>query len=101
MKDLEKIEIFLLSTSYKRLGLWVIMLGLPVVLLLATLLVFTLPDGIFPGFWDEWGLFLLHIPLSAGMYLILFSKEKEEDEMYQMLRLKALMHGVRFVFCSS
>ena len=43
---------------------------------------------------DEFGLFIIHLPLSLGLYLILFSKEKNEDEFYLSLRLKSISRGV-------
>jgi hypothetical protein len=34
----------------------------------------------------------------VGLFFLLFSREKEEDEMYMALRFKAMMHGIRFTF---
>ena len=67
-------------------------MAIPVVLLLnsALLLLFDLDST----YWDEWGLYMMHVPLSIGLYLILFSKERDEDEFFLNLRLRSIARGV-------
>lgn len=100
MKNLDHIESFLLTPSYRKWG-WVLLIGgLPLVLLVFTLVVMLGAIENFSAFWSAWGLFFLHVPLSVGLFFLLFSKEKEEDEMYLALRFKAMMHGIRFTFAA-
>ena len=37
---------------------------------------------------------MMHVPLSIGLYLILFSKERDEDEFFLNLRLRSIARGV-------
>ncbi len=98
MKNLDQIEAFLLATSFKKWG-WILLIGgIPVVLLIFTSIVMLGNMSHFAGFWESWGLFFLHIPLSLGLFFLLFAKEKNEDEMFLALRFKAMMHGIRFTF---
>ena len=98
MKSLSEIQNFLLPHSYHRYGLMILITGVPIVLLMMTVIVFNIDEPEFKSFWDYWGGYLLHAPLSLGLFWMLFAKEKEEDEMYLMLRLKATFHGIRFIF---
>lgn len=70
-KKLDVDNNFLLAHHYRRWGVWICILAIPAALLLnsALLLVFNLD----PAYWDEWGLYMMHVPLSLGLYLILFS----------------------------
>jgi hypothetical protein len=94
-KSLDVDGSFLLAHRYRRVGVGVCILGIPMVLLLnsALLLVFNLD----PAYWDEWGLYMMHAPVSLGLYLILFSQEKQEDELYLNLRLRSLAYGVHAI----
>jgi hypothetical protein len=74
--------------------------GIPTLLILLSLIVIATGSRSFSAIWDEWGGFVLHIPISIGLFWILFAKETAEDEMYFGLRLKAMFHGVRFVFAA-
>ena len=87
---------FLLDRHYRRLGKVVLVLTIPAVLLFHWLAVHTV--GANSAYWDEWGLYLIHTSLSLGLYLILFSKEKNEDEFYLSLRLRSIARGVIMVF---
>ena len=98
MKSFVEIEKFLLPNRYKKYGRRVLVLGIPVVLSIFSLVVFQIDSRVFIEYWDEFGGYLLHIPLSLGLFWILFSHEKEEDEMYHLIRLKAMFHGIRFIF---
>lgn len=98
MKNLEKIEMYLLPSSYRVFGLILIFGGIPLVLGIFSMLVLNLESKSGMDYWNEWGGFLLHIPLSLGLYYTLFAREKEEDEMYLGLRLKAMLQGIRFIF---
>ena len=83
---------FLLHPRYRRVGMWTCMLAIPAALLLNSLL--RLLADLNTTFWDEWGLYMMHLPLSIGLYLMLFSQEKNEDEFYLSLRLRAIARGV-------
>jgi hypothetical protein len=98
MKDLHIINQFLLPSHYRRYGWYLLIAGVPTVLVLFTLLIFNWSSEAFRTYWNEWGGYLLHIPLSLGLFWTLFASEKDEDEMYQALRLKATFHGIRFIF---
>lgn len=83
---------FLLPHHYRAIGKWIFWLSVPAVLLITSSLMIAF-DLEF-AFWDEWGLYLMHLPLSIGLYLVLFSKEKNEDEFYLNLRLRSIARGV-------
>ncbi len=91
-KNLDVDENFLLAHRYRRIGVWVCILGIPVVLFLVFAVMIVLDLSI--DFWKEWGLYFIHLQLSLGLYLILFSREKEEDELYLNLRLRSLAYSV-------
>lgn len=95
---MHNINNFLLPYSYRKRGLYLIFLGIPAVLLLFTTIVFQVNSPEFKSYWDHFGGYLLHLPLSIGLFWLLFAIEKEEDEMYQNLRMKATFHGIRFIF---
>jgi hypothetical protein len=100
MKNLDQIESFLLTPSYRKWG-WILLIGgIPLVLLIFTAVVMTGAMDRFSAFWSGWGLFFLHVPLSIGLFFLLFSKETNEDEMFLALRFKAMMHGIRFTFAA-
>ena len=98
MKSLVKIQDFLLPNSYYRYGLILLITGIPLVIVLMTVVVFSADEPEFKTYWDQWGGYLLHIPLSIGLFWMLFARETDEDEMYMLLRLKATFHGIRFIF---
>ena len=83
---------FLLHHRYRRVGMWVCLLAIPAVVVLDRVLrlVFNLGSE----YWIEWGLYMMHVPLGVGLYLILFSQEKQEDEFYLNLRLRSVAKGV-------
>ena len=83
---------FLLPHRYRIIGMLVCFLSVPGVSLIFFLVrkIF----GVSMAFWSEWGLYLIHVPLSLGLYLILFSEEKNEDEFYLSLRLRSIARGV-------
>lgn len=91
-KNLDVDENFLLAHRYRRLGVWICILTFPAVLPLNSVLL--LAFDLDTAYWDEWGLYMIHVPLSLGLYLILFSREKQEDELYLNLRLRSLAYGV-------
>lgn len=94
-KNLDVDESFLLAHRYRRVGMGVCILGIPVILLINRM--FLSVFNFDPTYWDEWGLYMMHIPLSLGLYLILFSREKQEDELYLNLRLRSLAYGVHAI----
>ncbi len=98
LKTMENINQYLLPYRFKRLGYYLIIAGIPLVLAIFTLLVFQVDSSAFKVYWDEFGGYFLHLPLSLGLFWILFSTEKGEDEMFLQLRLKATFHGIRFIF---
>lgn len=91
MKTLRIETDYLLAPKYRKVGKVICILGLPVILLIAMGLLFL---GVDIKILDEFGLFIIHLPLSLGLYLILFSKENNEDEFYLSLRLKSISRGV-------
>lgn len=97
-KKLDFDENFLLAHRYRHLGIWVCILGVPAVLLLNSVLL--LLFDLNPAYWDEWGLYMMHVPLSLGLYLILFSQEKQEDELYLNLRLRSIAYSVYAIVVS-
>ena len=91
MKTLEIETDYLLAPKYRKVGKLVCIFGWLVVVLLMQGLLFL---GVDRELLDEFGLFMLHLPLSLGLYFILFAKEKKEDEFYLSLRLKSISRGV-------
>ena len=94
-KKLDVDKSFLPAHRYRHLGIWICILAIPAVLLLNSLLL--LAFNLDPTYWDEWGLYMMHVPLSLGLYLILFSQERQEDELYLNLRLRSLAYSVHSI----
>jgi len=91
MKTLRIETDYLLAPKYRKVGKLVCIFGW---LVIVPFTVGILALGIDIELLDEFGLFIIHLPLSLGLYLILFSKEKNEDEFYLSLRLKSISRGV-------
>ncbi|MGB3777387.1 MAG: hypothetical protein WA960_03445 [Tunicatimonas sp.] len=91
-KNLDVDEKFLLAHRYRRVGVWICILGVPTVLLVVSVIMVALDLSI--EFWREWGMYFINLPICVGLYLILFSQEKEEDELYLNLRLRSLAYSV-------
>ena len=83
---------FLLHPRYRRVGMWICLLAIPTVVVIDRVLRLAFNLGF--KYWIEWGLYMMHLPLSIGLYLMLFSQEKNEDEFYLSLRLRAIARGV-------
>lgn len=98
MKNLDQIEKFLLPYAYRKRGFVLMGAGLPLVFLVMSLLVINYDNDEVMNYWHEWSGYVLHIPISLGLFWILFASEREEDEMFLSLRLKATFHGIRFIF---
>ncbi len=98
MKNFDNINHFLLPPQFRKYGLVLIFGGLPTILLVMAVVVLKWRDSNFSTFWSEWGGYLLHLPISIGLFWMLFSSEYEEDEMYLNLRLKSMFHGIKFIF---
>lgn len=91
MKTLRIETDYLLAPKYRKVGKLVCIFGW---LVIVPFTVEILALGIDIELLDEFGLFIIHLPLSLGLYLILFSKEKNEDEFYLSLRLKSISRWV-------
>ncbi|NDK56789.1 hypothetical protein [Pontibacter fetidus] len=87
----------LLPYRYKKYGVWVLIAGLPVVGALVYMLVKTGVVSDTRSFFDAWNETMVYYPIITGMALLVFSKEKQEDEMVQHLRYKAFVSGVFFL----
>jgi len=98
MKSLENIEKFLLPSRFRKYGYFLILGGIPIILALMNIIVLQQPEENRQFFLDHWGGFLLNIPLSVGLFWILFASETNQDEMYLNLRLKATFHSIRYTF---
>ena len=83
---------FLLPPRYRRIGICICILAIPIVIVFDRVLRLVLNLG--SEYWIEWGLYMIHIPWGVGLYLILFSQEKQEDEFYLNLRLRSVAKGV-------
>lgn len=97
MKNERLYSIQLLPYKYKKYGFWTLIGGLPIVAAAIYLLVST---GIITDsepFFDEWNNALVYYPVIVGLALLVFSEEKQEDEMVQNLRYKAFVSGVFFL----
>ncbi|PVY37134.1 hypothetical protein [Pontibacter virosus] len=90
-------QVKLLPYRYKRYGLWVLIIGIPVMALLsmALLSVGLIADR--QNFFTEWSYPMVYYPIVIGLALLNFSEEKEEDEMVQHLRYQAFMTGVYYL----
>ncbi|MGB3849876.1 MAG: hypothetical protein WA958_07895 [Tunicatimonas sp.] len=85
----------LLPHYYRSIGIGVCLLIIPEAFLFDALLqaVFNLESSD----QDQWGLYTVHLLLTVGLYFILFSREKSEDEFYLDLRLRAVTRGVMMI----
>jgi uncharacterized membrane protein len=90
-------HIQLLPYRYKKLGYWTLILGLPIVAGIAYLLVVTGVITDSRSFFNEWNSAMVYYPIIIGLALLIFSQEKQEDEMVQSLRYKAFVSGVFFL----
>ncbi|MEJ8758626.1 hypothetical protein WG947_16545 [Pontibacter sp. H259] len=91
------LQIKLLPAKYKKLGLWILIAGLPVIANMIAVLVAT---GIITNsrsFFEEWSYPLVYYPIIIGLAILNFSEEKQEDEMVQTLRYKSFVSGVWFL----
>ncbi len=84
----------LLPYSYKKYGYIFLILSLPIGLGFTWLLETVLAIENTNAFEATWGLTILHYPIAIGLALVVFSKEKLEDEMMQTLRYKSFVYGV-------
>lgn len=98
MKNLDQIKKFLLPSHFRKRGYVLLITGLPLVLLIMSVLVLNKNNEAAMDYWSEWNGYLLHIPIAIGLFWILFASEDEEDEMFLSLRLKATFHAIRFIF---
>ncbi len=98
MKNFDHIERFLLPPTFRKYGFLLIGAGLPLLFLVMTVLVINQNSAEVMHYWGEWSGYLLHIPISLGLFWVLFAAEREEDEMFLSMRLKATFHGIRFAF---
>lgn len=90
-------QVKLLPHRYKRYGAWVLIAGIPFMLLLSVALI---ELGIVTekkSFFDEWSYPMVYYPIIIGLALLNFSEDKEEDEMVQLLRYQAFMSGVFYL----
>jgi hypothetical protein len=91
------LQVQLLPYAYKKYGFWILILGLPIVAAIVYLFKSTGVITDSRSFFDEWNDTLVYYPIIIGMALLIFSKEKQEDEMVQNLRYKAFVSGVFFL----
>ena len=98
MKSLNPIEDYLLPTAYRKYSYYLLVGGIPLIIILFTLSLLLFRQANVPALWDEFGGFALHLPISIGLFWMLFAREQYEDEMFLQLRLKATFHGIRFIF---
>ena len=80
MKNLSQIEKFLLPSVYRKRGFQMLFLGFPLAIFLLSVLVINWNSAQTEPYLDEWKGYLIHIPISLGLFWILFASEKEEDE---------------------
>jgi hypothetical protein len=90
-------QISLLPYKYKKIGVWVLLAGVPVI---AAVLIALFSAGIITerkAFFDEWTYPLVYYPIIIGLAFLNFSEEKQEDEMVQNLRYRSFVSGVFFL----
>jgi hypothetical protein len=90
-------QVKLLPNRYKRFAFWIMLGGLP---LLGGFSILLLQTGLVTdeqAFFEEWNYPMVYYPVVIGMALLVFSEEKEEDEMVQSLRYKAFVSGVYYL----
>ena len=100
MKHFGSIDKYLLPAKYKKTG-WILLAISPLIWIVIYPTIFMIgmdySSQDFSGFWDQYGLILVHLPISISLYIILMAREKEEDEMYARIRMEAIIHGLRFI----
>jgi hypothetical protein len=90
-------QIRLLPNKYKKIGIWMLVAGLPVAAGIISVLLKTGVIAEPKSFFEEWNYPLVYYPIIIGLAFLAFSEEKQEDEMVQQLRYKAFMSGVYFL----
>jgi hypothetical protein len=101
MRQFENVEKYLLNRQNRKLAKWII-IAAPILWIIfgvfSVVMSSQMGTSRIQELWQEWGLFLFHLPVSVALYMTIMSREEEEDEMYTRLRLEAMLHGVRFIF---
>lgn len=90
-------QIRLLPNKYKKIGIWILVAGLPVAAGIIFVLVKTGVISEPKSFFDDWNYPLVYYPIIIGLAILNFSEEKQEDEMVQYMRYKAFVSGVYFL----
>ncbi|GHA67117.1 hypothetical protein [Pontibacter akesuensis] len=91
------IDIKMLPYRYRKIGFWMLLSALPVALALVGLLLATGSIADPRAFFSEWNYSIVYYPLIVALALLVFSEERQEDEMVQSLRYKSLVSGVYFL----
>lgn len=87
----------LLPYFYKKLGYGLLVLALPLGLGAFTIFKSFYPTEDADTSFQEWGISILHYPFSIALGLIIFSREKQEDEMVKNIRYKSFVKGVYYL----
>jgi hypothetical protein len=90
-------QVKLLPYKYKRYGLWVLIIGIPAMVLLSMTLIGLGIVTDTKNFFAELSKPIIYYPIIIGLGLLNFSEEKEEDEMVQYVRYQAFMTGVLYL----
>lgn len=90
-------QVKLLPHRYKRYGILVLIVGIPLMMLLTLALIGLGIVTDTKTFFTEWNNPMVYYPIIIGLALLNFSQEKEEDEMVRHLRYQAFMNGVFYL----
>ncbi len=82
-----------LSNHYRKYGVAMLVLALPIWMVMIWSVRENWPE-FYKLYLEQWSLEVFHYPITIGLALLVFSKDKVEDEMVQLLRLKSFVHGV-------
>jgi hypothetical protein len=85
-------EIELMSYKWRRIGVALLILGTPVAF--GSLMALKSQGIAVPS---EWFASIFHYPISIGLIILTFSREKIEDEMVQLIRYQSFMRGVKIL----
>lgn len=83
----------LFQYRYKKLGYTLLILTIPISIGILAMIKWLWSD-VFALYKEQWGLLIFQYLLILSLIFLVFSKEKIEDEMIQLIRFKSFVHGV-------
>ncbi|MFT4739106.1 MAG: hypothetical protein ACI92W_003232, partial [Paraglaciecola sp.] len=73
---LRQSKIIYYLSVYRKYSYYVLVGGIPLVIMLSTLLLLLFRQSNVPALWDEFGGFALHLPISTGLFWMLLRESR-------------------------